>query len=150
MSTFDPTEFLNSTITEATDTTFTPVPVGEYLAIAEKVDVRQWQGKADPSKSGLALDIVWDIQDENAKTICGRDKITCKQGIMLDLSDSGGLDMSKGKNIGLGKLRDALDLNTAGQPFSFGMITGRMAKVVVSHRIADQDIFAEIKKVVAP
>lgn len=148
---FDPSEFLNSTITDSNDTKLIPVPdnmAGEgYLMLAGKVDCRTWQKKDDPSVSGLALDIQWEIQDEEVKTICGREKITCKQGIMLDLTDSGQLDMAKGKNIGLGKLREAMGLNVAGQPFSFSMITGRMAKGFVQHRVNGEDVFAEIKRV---
>lgn len=148
---FDPSEFLNATINDANDTKLIPVPenlAGDgYTMLAGKVDVRSWQKKDDPSVSGLALDIVWEIQSEEVKSFCGRDKITCKQGIMLDLTDSGALDMSKGKNIGLGKLREALGLNTPGQPFAFSMIEGRMALGFVSHRVNGEDVFAEVKRV---
>ncbi len=148
---FDPNEFLNSTVTDSNDTTLLNPPdnmSGEgYQILADKVGVRTWQGKADPSKSGLTLDIQWLIEDEEVKKFCGREKVLCKQGIMLDLTEGGQLDMSKGKNIGLGKLREALGLNNPGQPFSFNMITGRMAKGFVQHRVDGENVYAEIKRV---
>ena len=81
------------------------------------------------------------------KELLGRDKVTVRQGIMLDITDSGGLDMGKGRNIGLGRLREAIGLNTPGQPFSFSMVAGRVAKVNVSHRIDGENIYAEVKGV---
>lgn len=148
---FDPNEFLNQTVDTANDTKLINPPdnmSGEgYQILAGKLDCRTWTKKDDPSVSGLALDIQWEIQDEAVKMFCGREKVICKQGIMLDLTETGGLDMSKGKNIGLGKLREALGLNIPGQPFSFSMIPGRMAKGFVQHRVNGEDIYAEIKRV---
>ena len=144
---FNPDQFLDMQIEGQNDTKIIPVPAGEYTAMIEEVKVRQWQGKADPSKSGLTLDVQWSIDDPSVKELLGRDKVTVKQGIMLDLTDAGGLDMGKGRNIGLGRLREALDLNQPGRPFSFTMLTGRVARVSVSHRIADDNIFAEVKQV---
>ena len=144
---FNPDQFLDMQIEGQNDTKIIPVPAGEYTAMIEEVKVRQWQGKADPSKSGLTLDVQWSIDDASVKELLGRDKVTVKQGIMLDLTDAGGLDMGKGRNIGLGRLREALDLNQPGRPFSFTMLTGRVARVSVSHRIADDNIFAEVKQV---
>ena len=146
MTTFDPNTFLNTTFTEANDTKSIPCPAGEYLALSEKVEVKTWQSR-DGSASGLKVEILWDIQDENVKALLGRDSVKVSQQQMLDLTDEGGLDLGKGKNIGLGRIREALDLNTPGDPFSFGMIQGRLAKVIVSHRTAGEDIYAEIKKI---
>ena len=144
---FNPDQFLDMQIEGQNDTKIIPVPAGEYTAMIEEVKVRQWQSKADPLKSGLTLDVQWSIDDASVKELLGRGKVTVKQGIMLDLTDAGGLDMGKGRNIGLGRLREALDLNQPGRPFSFTMLTGRVARVNVSHRIADDNIFAEVKQV---
>ena len=105
---FDAQEFLNTTVDTAHDTTMIPVPEnmsGEgYQGVAGKVECRQWVKKDDPSVSGIALDILWEIMDEDVKTAVARDKVTVKQGIMLDITEAGALDLAKGKNIGLGKL----------------------------------------------
>ncbi len=144
---FDPTTFLNTTTDESLDTKVLPCPEGEYIAIAEKVDVKPWASK-DGSSSGLKVEIVWDIQDEDAKEAAGRTTLRVRQQQMLDLTDTGQLDTSKGKNVGLGRIREALDLNAPGEPFSLGMIQGRMAKVKVSHRINGEDIYDEVKALV--
>ena len=144
---FNPEQFLDMQVTDSNDTKSIPVPVGEYTAVAEEVKCRQWQSKQDPSKSGLTLDITWSIDDAVVKELLGRDKVTVRQGIMLDVTDSGGLDMGKGRNIGLGKLREGLNLNVPGQPFAFSMIPGRVAKVSVTHRIDGENIYAEVKGV---
>src|SRR5512136_3156739 len=97
---FDPQSFLESSISGSNDTKIVPVPVGEYMGIIEKVLPRQWQSK-DGTSSGVALDVFWFVEDDNVKQYLGRDIVTVKQGIMLDLTASGQVDMSKGKNVGL-------------------------------------------------
>lgn len=146
---FDPDQFLGMQVTGSNDTKSIPVPVGEYTAIIEEVKVRSWTAKDDPTKSGLALDLLWEIDDQAVRDELGRDKVVCKQGIMLDLTDAGTLDMGKGKNLGLGRLREATGLNDLSSSFSFSMLPGRMGKVSVSHRVNGEDIFAEIKRVAA-
>ncbi len=143
---FDPNQFLEMSFEGSNDTKAIPIPVGDYQAIITEVKTRQWQSK-DGEKSGIALDLVWSIEDEALKTLLGRDTITCKQGIMLDLTDTGGIDMGKGKNIGLGRLREAVDLNDSGRAITFSMLPGRMALIKVSHRVSGEDIFAEVKHV---
>lgn len=149
---FDPNQFLDTSVTEANSTTKVPVPEGEYTAIIDKVDARQWTSKQDPTKSGITLDITWSVDDQAVKEALGREKVTVRQGIMLDLTDAGGIDTGKGRNISLGKLRQATGLNVPGQAFAFSMLNGRMAKVMVKHRISpdDSDVIYDEVKAVAP
>lgn len=144
---FSPEQFLEMQVNESNDTKLTPVPVGEYIAMPDKVEVKSWAKKDDPSVSGLKLVIQWVIDDQAVKELLSRDKVTVSQGIMLDLTEAGGLDMGKGRNVGLGRLREALGLNTPGQPFSFTMLQGRPAKVSISHRIDGEAVYAEVKGV---
>lgn len=132
---FNPADFLNATVEGSNDTVFIPCPAGEYVGMIEKVEARPWVKKDDPTVSGVALDIQWNIDDQNAKEVTGRDKVIVRQGIMLDMTDNGGLDMGKGKNIGLGRLREAVGLNDPSQPFAMSMLQGRAAKVRVTHEI---------------
>ena len=144
--TFDPATFLNQSFDEANDTKVIPCPAGEYIALAEKVEVKSWAAR-DGSSSGLKVEVVWDIQDDNVKALLGRDTVRVRQQQMLDLTETGNLDFAKGKNVGLGRIREALDLNTPGSPFAFSMIQGRLAKVKVSHRINGEDIYDEVKAI---
>ena len=152
--TFDPASFMNQQVTGANDTKLIPVPVGEYAAVIEKVDLRSWVGKKDPSQAGVALDIIWSLDSAEVKKLLGRDKVTVKQGIMLEMTDAGQLDIGKGKNIGLGRLREAVGLNKPGKAFSISQLSGQFAKVSVGHRIDDRNpsdpaIFAEVQGVVS-
>ena len=97
--------------------------------------------------TGIALDVLWLVEDSAVKEYLGRDTVVCKQGIMLDLTAEGGLDMSKGKNVGLGRLREAVGKNNSGEAFSFAMLPGSAAKISVAHRVANDDTFAEVKQV---
>jgi hypothetical protein len=147
MSVFNPVTFLDQQVTGQNDTKLIPIPVGEFTGIAEKIEVRPWQSK-DGQKSGLSLDVTWTIDDQAVKAITQRDKNTVRQSVMLDVTESGGLDMGKGKNVGLGRLREAIGMNVAGQPFSFRMIEGKVAKLTIGHRPSDKDpadVFADVK-----
>lgn len=141
---FDAQSFLDATVSSSNDTKIIPVPMGEYLGIIDKVAPRQWQSK-DGTQSGIALDIIWLVEDAGVKQALGRDTVTVKQGIMLDLGPSGGLDLSKGKNVGLGRLREAVGKNEEGQPFAFSMLPGLSAKISVSHRVSGEETYAEVK-----
>ena len=148
VSQFDPQAFLQATFEESNSTESIPVPVGEYPAMAEKVDITPWASR-DGTKSGLKLQILWNIMDDSVREVTGRAENKVRQDIMLDLTDSGMLDMGKGMNVRLGKLREAVGLNQAGQPFGFPMIQGRMAKTKIKHRMGEQpgEIFAEVEAV---
>lgn len=150
---FDPNQFLDQSFTETNDTVIIPVPEGDYLAVAGEPKIRPWQSK-DGSSSGLTLDIAWDIDSPELKASLGRDKITVKQGIMLDLTEAGTLDMGKGKNVTLGRLREAINKNQAGVPFALSSITGNVAKISVKHRIDDKQVpavtYAEVRGTAKP
>lgn len=147
MSTFDPAAFANIIITDSNDTQRLPVPIGEYMGLVEKQEVRSWKKRDDPSIGGLALDVTWTVEDEAVKAALGRDKVTVKQGIMLELTEQGGLAMGKGQNADLGRLREAVGCNTPGQPFTFAHLVGRPAKISIKHRLDGDNIFAEVKGV---
>jgi hypothetical protein len=143
---FDPATFLNQTFDESNSTESVPTPEGEYLAIAEKVEVKQWSSR-DGSTSGLKAEILWDIQDDAVKALLDKTSVKSRQQIMLDLTETGNLDFGKGKNVQLGRLRTAVDLNNPGEAFAFGMIQGRMATVSVKHRVVEDRIYDEVKGV---
>jgi hypothetical protein len=143
---FDAQSFLDATVHTANDTKIIPVPVGEYFGIIDKIAARQWQSK-DGTKSGLALDVTWLVEDAGVKSLLGRDTVTVRQGIMLDITSQGGLDLSLGKNIDLGRLREAVGKNQEGEPFSFSMLPGLTAKIRVTHRIDGENTYSEVKGV---
>lgn len=147
-SIFNPEQFLDQVYEEANDTKTIPVPEGEYLALVDDVKARTWTSR-DKMSSGISLDVVFDVQDENAKAATGREKVVVRYSFSLDLDAAGRIDFGRGKNTKLGKLREVLDMNTPGVPFSFLNMKGRMAKVFVTQRPSEdgQDIYNDIKSV---
>lgn len=143
---FDPNSFLDAAITSSNDTKVIPCPVGEFMGTIDKVVPRQWQSK-DGSQTGIALDVMWNIEDSGVKELLGREQVIVKQGIMLDTTPQGGLDMSQGRNVGLGRLREAVGKNNDGESFSFAMLPGLSAKVSITHRFYNDDTFADVKAV---
>jgi len=147
-SVFDPEAFLDQTIDGANDTKVIPCPAGDFLGIVDSYKVRRWEKKDDKTVNGVSLDIMWIVEDENARQETGRDKVLVKQSIGLDITPDNKIDLGKGKNVRLGRLRQALDLNQPNQPFSFHQLKGRMAKITVIQRPEGEDIFNDVTTVV--
>lgn len=142
MSQFDPDLFLSATTTEANSTQAIPVPEGEFNAVVEDVSVRQ-------AKDSVILDIKWSVDDEGVRQATGLPTPTVRQSVFLDVTPSGGLDASKGKNVQLGRIREAMKQNTPGQPWAPAMLKGCVARVSVKHRTYQDAIFADVKSVAA-
>jgi hypothetical protein len=143
---FDPQSFMNASFTEANDTVLVPCPEGEFIGVIQKPEIRPWNSK-DGSKSGLSLDYYISIDDPKVTAVTGRNPTKVKGGCMLDLTEGGALDFGKGKNVGLGRLREACDLNRPGAPFSFNMFEGKAIRAKVGSRAVDDRIYDEVKGV---
>lgn len=139
----DPQAFMNSTTTEVGSTIFEPIPSGEYSAIIEAVNPPRNVGDRH------VMDVFFLLLAPDIAAKLGRDKLVIKQGYFLDFSPNFGLDMSKGKNIALNKLRDALgQLKNNWSPRD--LIGAGPLKVQVglrSDRINPDVIYNEIKAV---
>ena len=148
MGTFDPNTFLETNLTDANSTAQTPCPEGEYNAVClDEPKIRTFSGTKDPSKQYVSLDIQWTIEDPAVTEVTGRNPTKVRQNILLDLNDTGALDMGKGRNVALGRLREAIGKNNPGQPFSFRQIQGSTAKVKVTHRVDGDNIYDEVRSV---
>lgn len=137
MSQFDPNSFLDITLTEPTEKR-PPLPVGDYVAVIGEVKSRTWQGKKDPTKSGIAWDVPLAVEVppliREAMKI-STDTLTLRDSIMLDLTAGGTIDNAPGANRRLRMYREACDLNKPGDTFSGRAMQGRPIKVRVSHEI---------------
>lgn len=128
---FDPELFVQSTVEEALSTTRVPVPEGEVRAVVKDLKGRETQNGSP------ILDVYWAIDDQTVRDVTGLDEPTVRQSLFLDLTPNGNLDMAKGKNVDLGRLRAALGQNEAGKPWSPNMMIGKVAKVMVSQRLGE-------------
>lgn len=143
-SAFDADSFGQTEYTESNDTVLIPVDEGEYPAVIKKKDFRVVETK---NGEQVVLDVTWEVDDAAQREKTGREQLTVRQGLFLDRRDDGTLDFGKGKNVGLGKLREAVGLNQPGAPFSFEMLVGRPAMVKIKNRQDGDDTFSDVKGV---
>lgn len=135
-TTFDKDAFLSTQTDLAGSTVTIPVPEDTYTSIIEGVDIRGYTN-SKTGEPGLILEVIHNLQDASdaVKEKLGRDPITSRQSIFLDLNSAGDIDFGEGKNVPLGKLRDAVGQNTPGQPWSPSMLEGAGPLLVtVIHR----------------
>lgn len=147
---FDANAFLNQEITGALDTKYIPIPQGDYPAIITKLEGREQDNKNDPSKPWTVLDVTYQIEDAKVREITGLPAPTVRQSIFLEMGPDGRLDTSKGKNIPLGRLREAVGLNDPDKPFSFQQLMGQACVVSVTHTPKKDDpstIYSNVSKV---
>jgi hypothetical protein len=145
---------MNQQTSGAMDTQYIPVPAGDYSALIDDVKPRK-------AKDSTILDISWLVgadqvvasgpdEGKTVQQVTGLPKNTVRQSIFLDLTAEGFLDVSKGKNVQLGALREALGQNDPQRPWGPGMLKGQMATVAVSHRMAEDGsgkIYTDVKNV---
>jgi len=146
MSMFNPDTFLDATI-EAPTEKRPPLPAGDYTAVIGEVKSRAWQGKKDPTKSGIAWDIPLTLEipaDVQTQLGLQQPTITLTDSIMLDLTDASTIDNSPGKNRGLRNYREALDMNKAGDVFSARKMTGQAVRVKVKHELYEDQIMERV------
>lgn len=156
--TFNPEQFLQTELTEANSTEFTLIPEGEYTAVSGPISSERFKAfdiKEGPNAGGkfYSLEVLWDINDPDGKLKeeLGRPP-QARQGLRLDINPvDGSLELGKGRNVDLGRLREALGINRNGQPFRFSMLGGQVAKIKVKHRMdkRTQRIYAEVAEVSA-
>ena len=97
---------------EAGDVKVTPCPEGDYRAVVRsyRIDERQHDKMRD-GQPFLELAILWDIDSDQVRQFLQQQSVLVRQQIILDVTkdDAGNdiLDMSKGKNVTLNRLRDA-------------------------------------------
>lgn len=151
MTDFDPDAFMSGTTTEANAEKFDPIPEGDsYHGVIEKAEVNQFRGKKDPSKTYTSLNITWAIDDPALAEKLGRQSLTCRQSVFLDLNDNGALATGANKNVGLGRLRKALGQNQPGKPWSPAMLEGAGPCLLkVEHVINGEDTYDQVTKVAA-
>jgi hypothetical protein len=146
MGTFDPQQFLDQQFTEANSTQYIPIPEKDYTLLSTDVKARPWTSK-DQTMSGIALDITYEVDDPELKELLGRDKVTVRQGVMLDLNPGGGISTEKGRNVQLGRVREAMGLNVPGQPFNFRMMVGQVVQGHIKPRVEGDQIYNDVTAV---
>ena len=130
LSTFDPDLFLGGEMKGGFETSYARVPAGEYSAMIDDVKVRKIN-TADGEQA--VMDVTWLILDEDVKRETELERPTCRQGFFLDVNDKGGLERGKNKNIGIGRLLEALRMDK-GAKWSPEGLKSSLATVRVEHK----------------
>lgn len=141
---FDNDTFLGTSIEGEMSTESTPIPVNEYQAFVKGIGSRSSE---KDGKTYVMLDITWQIDDGSGEVeaATGRETNSCRQTIFLDMLDSGALDLGKGRNVQLGKLREAVGQNSGA--WSPSMLEGSVARIRIEHRMNDGNTYADVKGV---
>src|SRR5262245_30552360 len=107
---------VNAPVNDKMDTEFSVTPAGDYTAmISDRGPVDSWfrvvhmkDGREVPT-----VNVLFIISDPEVARTLGRQQATSRLTIWLDTeADDGRLSVGKGKNVGLGQLREALGQNT--------------------------------------
>jgi hypothetical protein len=100
-----------------------PIPAGEYTALIDDVNPRRVTYRDGPrGVHGTVLDVTFNLQDPELKARLGQEALSVRHGIFIDMTPDGAVDMSEGRNVELGQLRDALGMT--GKGFSFDQLKG--------------------------
>lgn len=152
LSAFDPDAFATASTNEANDTKFQNVPAGEYLAVVDKVEIRKTDPTEKNPEGSVVCDLTWKIDDAKLEAELGR-RLTVKQGIFLDIINGPRgpeLDFGKSKNVSLGRVREALNMNAPGQSFSLSNLQGAgpaRIRVALTPSKTSEEMFANVKSV---
>ena len=125
----------------ANDTRFLRIEPKEYRAVIIGPFGEDKKTRLRTSDKGfLMLDVVWAPEDEIQRVALGVERLPyVRQTVFLDVTPQGGLDMSPFKNSDLGRLREALGLNTEGQRWSFNDFIGRAGLITVEQKPNEKD-----------
>jgi hypothetical protein len=148
-SAFNAAAYEAATTTDSSSTSVTPIPEGEYNAIIEDYKWNSGTSKRDQSQF-VSFNVIYRILDDTNEVtnLIGREpKLT--QSYFVDTNPQGTFDFSKGKNVWLGKLREAVGLNAPGAQFTFSMLKGQALRIVVTQEPAkdSDDVYNRVKSV---
>ena len=148
---FDPQKYFESSTEEPMETTLSPIPVGEYTAVVRSVKIFPIKDKQTGMErtNTIRTTITWDIDDKPLEQQLGRTNLTVQQTVFIDFDDNGSFATGRDKNVQLGRLREALNLNSG--RFTLQMLEGAgPARIAVHHEPDSRDdslIYAKVKNV---
>ena len=150
-SVFDPDTFMHSEVETAMESTFTPVDEGEYNAYIDDVAAEAVNTNDGPKP---VLNITYALTDDAVKEALDMEKPTVRQTCWLDFDEqTGGLSFGPNKNVRLGRVREAVDQNVDGQPWSPSQLIGAGPVVLkVGHRFnkeTGEGPYADVQRVSA-
>lgn len=110
-SPFDPNAYMNLQAEGSFETSYTPVPDGEYPASVDDVKL-EIITFGETKEQRLVARLIWSVLDDAVKAALSMQKVVVRQDIFIDLTPDGRFDTGKNKNVDLGRVREALGQNT--------------------------------------
>lgn len=133
----DNSTFANLVTTEAMETVVPQVPAGPRPGYIKEFKLRQ-------QKEWWLMDVTWVVTDQESIDATQNPEPKVRQSIFVDFTPDGALDNGKGKNIQLGKLREAVNQNQKGKPWSPGMLVGATGMLDVAHEMYKGNLQAKV------
>lgn len=130
MSIFDPESFMQSSVTGAHSTEYELCPEGDYNAVVLRDGFSAREVTRQDGSASHVLDVPCQIDAPEKE---GANQKIVRYSVWLDLNESGGFDMSKGKNVRLGRLREAVGQNDPSRPWALLDLVGQPLRVKVQH-----------------
>ncbi len=145
---FDAAALLNATTTNAGSTEFLLLPTDEEFVANLRVDsdpAKAFKQGVKDGRDWLMLNVQVELSGARiAELLAGRDKRTIQWGIPLDVTPSGGLDMGKGMNVTLNKLREAVGQRKEGSKWGVSDLNGQTIRVKIKQRKVDDKVYDDI------
>lgn len=132
MSLFNPEVLMNCSVETSMSTFIPPWPEGEWVVTITKVDFKQ------PKDNMVLMECTFETIEPDVVSITGINPSQTRYAVFLDLTDTGMLDTTEGKNVGVGKLREAVGQNVDGVPWSPALLVGQQLRAKSSQK-ADKD-----------
>lgn len=121
---FDPESFMQTAVEGDFDTKRQLIPAGEYQAVLDTIEPKTVGDDNKPILNCRLKLINTGDEDLDGRVVF--------HTIWLDVNDNGALDRGAGKNIGLGQLLEALNLN--GKQWSPAELAGQPVQIILGHR----------------
>jgi hypothetical protein len=117
------------------------LPPGLYSAQINKIGEPQFLGENKNVGFRVSFNILNPPSDDTFAPVSAT--------IFLDLTPQMQLDMSEGKNVALGRLREALDQNKPNVPWKFSDMLGQLCKVQITHELNKKtgDLNAQVRRI---
>lgn len=127
---FDASKFVNQDFTGANATRYNNCPEGDYTLKVDlrESDVAKWIRENEIRKGPRAgsmmvsLDVPVEVLDDGVRAKLNQEHVYTRYSCILDFDKNGDLDFAEGRNVKLGRLREAMGQNTPGQAWNVKML----------------------------
>jgi hypothetical protein len=158
-SLFDPQAFLETEVEGASSTRSSPTPLGRYeMVVAEMPKFKQiippagadYEAFTTMEVECLISGDALDSTGRPVKETTGKDRNFARYSCRIDRTPGGNLDMGQGKNVGLGRLREAVGQNNPSLKWKPSMLINARFSGEVKHKPDKRDASVVYAEVVNP